>query len=183
MRRDRETGNIIHRITRLDTRLTAAVQSIGYSGYGRLMRLATLSGNAEVVTPLMLLLGIHGYYSRLPRLIWAAGITMGLMLAYNGLKYFFRRARPDTEYAAALRTTSFPSGHAADAMACYGLLGYTASHYAGLIGIWIAALCGVWVVAIGVSRVYLGAHYPSDVVAGWVLGGIGLIILVQSLHI
>lgn len=67
---------------------------------------------------------------------------------------------------------SFPSGHSLIAMTVYGLLGYFALHLAtrpwarGLVRV----LTALTVFAIGASRVYVGVHYPTDVLAGWTAG-------------
>lgn len=65
---------------------------------------------------------------------------------------------------------SFPSGHALGAAAFFGLLACLLSRaYPGRRGpIW--AFCGFMILGIGISRLYLGVHWPTDVLAGWVLG-------------
>lgn len=84
------------------------------------------------------------------------------------IKLFFRRTRPPTIYTESMRikSYSFPSSHAYSAMlsACY--LYAMSVHYGAC---WGGVVLGV-ALLIGVSRVYVGAHYPSDVVAGWLLG-------------
>ena len=111
-------------------------------------------------------------------IIW---VTLGLG---SILKLLFNRARPLTEYAANMRidTFSFPSGHTSGSTIAYGLLGYFAWHL--LAQPWsfaTAAVCAGLIVAIGVSRIYLGAHFPTDVVAGWLLGSVALVTIVYSL--
>lgn len=88
------------------------------------------------------------------------------------LKDLFDRPRPEMIDAARVFTASFPSGHATMSAVVYLTLGLllaeaTAArrlkaYFVGL-GIFMA-------VAIGVSRIYLGVHYPTDVIAGWALG-------------
>ncbi len=62
------------------------------------------------------------------------------------------------------RSSSFPSGHAMGSMVFYGLLLLWTDKK------WLKASIGILVVLIGLSRNYLGVHYPHDVIAGWVLG-------------
>ena len=101
----------------------------------------------------------------------------------NVIKLAFRRPRPLTAYEMQFNVVthySFPSGHSASSLLVYGLLGYLALMY--LPGAWAAVLgsvAAVFIVLIGMSRVYLGAHFPSDVIGGWVFGGVILLLTVQ----
>lgn len=92
----------------------------------------------------------------------------GLMSA--GLKLAFFRERPDIGLRLVPASSyAFPSGHSMAAAACYGALAVTLRR----VGRWRAGLVGVSLLCIalvGVSRVYLRVHYPSDVLAGWLLG-------------
>jgi len=89
------------------------------------------------------------------------------------LKAAFHRARPEGLRMVVVSGWSFPSGHSMVSFAFYGLLGYLL--WANLRGKKrrIAGAIGAVVVAvlIGISRIYLGVHYPSDVVAGFAAGG------------
>jgi undecaprenyl-diphosphatase len=91
------------------------------------------------------------------------------------LKLAFHRARPHPFFGFPLpRSYSFPSGHALFSFCFYGVLAWIATRY--LAGRWQRAL--VWITAviliglIGLSRIYLGVHYPSDVVAGYLAAGV-----------
>ena len=80
------------------------------------------------------------------------------------------RPRPDTALVLAL-STSFPSGHALGVMVgVLALLAVAWPVVAGPLRAWLVALGAVLVVAIGVGRVVLNVHHPTDVVAGWALG-------------
>ncbi|CAN5727861.1 hypothetical protein BH11ARM2_BH11ARM2_27850 [soil metagenome] len=121
----------------------------------------------------------------LPR---AATLVLGSLLSVPAnilLKTFWDRARPDAKIVhVAVETagTSFPSGHAMGATAYYGALAAIAwihldprRYRLPLVLVFVAI--PVWV---GVSRIYLGAHWLSDVVAGSALGLFILIPLVRS---
>ena len=108
-------------------------------------------------------------------IIW---LTLGIGFL---IKLLIGRARPLTEYAANLRvdTFSFPSGHTSGATIAYGLLAYLAWQLLPQpFGYIVAAMFGILIIAIGVSRIYLGAHFPSDVIAGWLLGAAALCVII-----
>ncbi|MDF2721517.1 MAG: phosphatidylglycerophosphatase, partial [Paenibacillus sp.] len=98
-------------------------------------------------------------------------IAFGL---YKGLKELFERPRPSVEALIEASGYGFPSGNALLSSAVYGFAAYA------LYRLWskrhpmrsrTAAAIGILLVlAIGVSRVYLGVHYPSDIIAGYCLG-------------
>lgn len=115
-----------------------------------------------------------------------AGVAIWLTLIVGSiLKLLFGRERPVTEYVANLRvdTFSFPSGHSSGAMIAYGLLAYFALKLLPQpYGMIAAIICGIIILLVGVSRVYLGAHFPSDVVAGWLLGATVLTLVIYVLR-
>lgn len=86
-------------------------------------------------------------------------------------KLITRRHRPETLYAQNMRfkTYSFPSGHSYISALVFGFLAIAAAAWLPF-GWLIAAALVALIFLVGVSRVYLGAHFPSDVVAGWTLG-------------
>jgi undecaprenyl-diphosphatase len=101
--------------------------------------------------------------------LWLVVTIIGALVLDLTLKYAFHRARPTPFFAALPRTYSFPSGHALFSFCFYGVLagllaGRTRSRLARVL-IW--TLAGLLVAAIGLSRIYLGVHYPSDVIAGY----------------
>jgi len=90
------------------------------------------------------------------------------------LKAILTRARPDivTRLVEVDQSWSLPSGHAANSAAVYGAIALVATvlwwRRRQRRAIWAAA--GIVIFLIGVSRVWLGVHWPSDVVAGWLVG-------------
>lgn len=100
---------------------------------------------------------------------------VGSFLLNSLLKYIFARPRPNLFPPLVVEHSySFPSGHTMAAVAVYGLLALVLWQR-GRRG-W-AALAGSWAPLVALSRVYLGAHYPSDVLASLAIGAIYLVIV------
>ena len=111
---------------------------------------------------------------RQPRLAWqvVAG-TLGGAAAELVIKPFFRRKRPTLlEHLEDVQSTAFPSGHAMASASLYLTLAFVASRSHRLRARRAALLAGASTVAvtIGASRVYLGVHWPTDVLGGFALG-------------
>jgi undecaprenyl-diphosphatase len=106
---------------------------------------------------------------------WRGAIALVVAVASTQLvvqllKEAIERPRPDAAFADH-SGFSFPSAHSATGMALYLMLTLIAARAAsGRLRVLIAVLGGSVIVAIGLTRVYLGAHYPTDVLAGWLTG-------------
>ncbi|CBN57217.1 putative PAP2 superfamily protein [Kamptonema sp. PCC 6506] len=100
------------------------------------------------------------------------------------LKKLFARTRPQLwERIVDVRFYSFPSGHAMMSMVIYGLLGYFLASYFPRWRWLIAILTVLLVTTIGFSRMYLGVHWPTDVIAGYIAGFVWLITCIITLEI
>lgn len=100
----------------------------------------------------------------------AALINMG---TYKAMKHIFLRARPDVVYHIVEQGGySFPSGHSAASMLVYGLLFYLVGKYCKnqKLRVLLQAVCGILVLTVGPSRLYVGVHWATDVLAGWCVG-------------
>jgi undecaprenyl-diphosphatase len=126
-----------------------------------------------------LIIGL-GYGKNLPTLTMAGIVALGTIILGSLLKLILRRDRPLTEYVERMfiDTFSFPSGHAAGTVPTFGLLAYLAWTLHQPWSLPVVILIAIITFLIGVSRVYLGAHYASDVLGGWLVGGSGLLVII-----
>jgi undecaprenyl-diphosphatase len=97
--------------------------------------------------------------------------TAGAFLWSESLKRIFQRARPPLPWLGPAAGYSFPSGHSLVSLALYSLLAYVWFQNVKKRGwrIGITLFLTLLATLIGISRIYLGVHYPSDVLAGWAL--------------
>ena len=111
-------------------------------------------------------------------------MIIGALLLNGAAKGFFGRARPDNIEALVQEPTfSFPSGHAMGSMILFGGLAFLICRmvrrektFKGLV----IFFCLVTALAVGLSRIYLGVHYPSDVLAGFSLGAAWLFLSISA---
>jgi len=144
-------------------------------------RIATHFGDPIVVCIVALVVITRGFMNEDIALMYAGTEILVTLLVGLLLKMLFERARPMTDYASGmwLKTFSFPSGHSSGSTITYGLLGYMALIVLpGPLGAAVLGSCFVVASVIGISRVYLGAHFPSDVIAGWLLGLVSLLAVI-----
>jgi undecaprenyl-diphosphatase len=149
----------------------------------RLIGPAWLQGVASDVTSLggpavltFITLAIGGYLLVIRR--WGTAALVGLSVASGsllsaGLKLAFDRPRPDlVPHAVAVASASFPSGHVMLSAVTYLTVGALLMRAQGRVGakVYVFAVAVLLTVAIGISRVYLGVHWPTDVLAGWCVG-------------
>lgn len=105
-------------------------------------------------------------------------LLLSCRLLVEGLKLFFDRARPDPlGHVVAVHSMAFPSGHSANAMAGWlGIALLAAPPWLRVPAIVFALSVAL---VVGVSRMVLGVHWPSDVVGGWALGAAWTLLLVR----
>ncbi|WP_085521912.1 phosphatase PAP2 family protein [Tuberibacillus sp. Marseille-P3662] len=155
------------------------IQSYLYDFWGTigdgLFVVITYIGSGYVAFPLT---GIIVIFLLLRKNYGMAGLLvlnlLGVRQLNRLLKLIFARPRPDLEHLVTVSYYSFPSGHAMNSIAFFGLLAYLLRSRLKNKGydfrfIWLAAALLIFL--IGLSRVYLGVHYPMDVLGGFLAGG------------
>jgi membrane-associated phospholipid phosphatase len=151
----------------------------------RVMLTVTELGNPSVVVPVaavsLVILWLQRYK---PEAKILAIACLGGVVLNIGMKLAFSKPRPELWHRLITETSfSFPSGHALGSMVLYGFLGYLlAIHYPKHSPI-IYALAALVIIAIGFSRLYLGVHWPTDVLAGYGIGFLWLRVCILMLQL
>jgi undecaprenyl-diphosphatase len=147
---------------------------IGSRSFEEAMRDVTGLGGVTVVV-MVTLVGALAFLMHRRR--WHAAILAGTVLladiSSEGLKLIYGRPRPDlVPHGSYVYSASFPSGHSTLSAATFLTLAMLIASLEPNRGtkIMVYVLAMLLVLAIGFSRVYLGVHWPSDVLAGWSLG-------------
>ena len=147
----------------------------------RLLTLLTYTANWQFITGVCLILLILPWTRRFPGLILSASPLFSTLL-YKLIKEILQRPRPEEAlHLIQQGGFSFPSGHAMTGLVFYGLVLYfflssikNSSTRRVLLAVGV-----IYIFSIGFSRIYLGVHYPSDVLAGWCLGGLQLMLILR----
>lgn len=167
-----------------DDRVTAWVQSWPAWLYQPLLAI-TNAGQPLTVIIFAGGLLVWSLWKHHDKLAVSSAIILGTIIVTSMLKLMLRRTRPDTEFAANMmyQTFSFPSGHAAAATVGFGFLAYAAlMNIPAPWNIVLCALVALFGLLVCLSRIYLGAHYPSDVLGGMLLGLAGLAVIVFAVR-
>ena len=108
-------------------------------------------------------------------------ICAGGILINQVMKLFFAKPRPELwTRLINEHSFSFPSGHAVGSMVVYGFIAYILAKELPVYRRYIYAAASILIIAIGFSRLYLGVHYPTDIIAGY---GVGILWLITCLKV
>lgn len=152
-----------------DTTVIAAVEHLRTPALTAILLVLTTTGGpvgVGVITTLLsiLLLRKRGYH----QLVFVLGSVLGALALFPVLKLFFERSRPSiVPHLVVEQAHSFPSGHAL--MSAVLAITVCVILYHTRWRRWAIGASIVCIVVVGFTRLYLGVHYPSDLVAGWCL--------------
>jgi undecaprenyl-diphosphatase len=176
------------RFAGFDLAVQTKVHAWSSPGLTYLMRALTFVGSIDVFIPtlivavtVLLLIGQKEQGVRLVRkrqvsTLFAIGVG-GALVLNESFKAHFHRARPTVPWSIGdEHTFSFPSGHSLFSFVLYGLIAYTVLTRRDPLGRRLGFTFGaaVLVLGIGLSRIYLGMHYPTDVLAGYTTAAVWL---------
>jgi len=153
--------------------------------------LTTLARSLSAVGSQKILIPVAGVAAVLllarRRLVLAGLVVVtwgGALGLYNLVKHFVHRPRPPAAiWLMKVTSTSFPSGHATQSLATFLALAFVAAALAAGAGMVAKGLALALAAAIGWSRVYLGVHWTTDVIAGWLIGAAWITIVLWGSRI
>jgi undecaprenyl-diphosphatase len=159
------------KIARFDQMCTSFVRGMESPPLTSIMKFFTYigSGLPIVLITLGILFFLYKVLHHRRELILFIWVVIGSAALNQVLKLIFHRARPTLNRIVEANGFSFPSGHSMAAFSLYGVLAFLLwRHIPTVLGRVILIIISViLIVAIGVSRIYLGVHYPSDVLGGF----------------
>ena len=164
---------------RFDEYVRGLIHQFAFPALTTLMQIASFLGSTLFLTLLGISVVIALYLKKHRRgAIIFTITTIGASLLLVSLKLAFRRARPEPFFDTILPASySFPSGHSLGSFCFYGALAAIITVRIEKLWlkilVWLAAV--ILILLIGISRIYLGVHYPSDILAGFAVGLIWVI--------
>lgn len=109
---------------------------------------------------------------------------LGALILNQGLKLCFAKPRPQLwTHLIAESSFSFPSGHALGSLVLYGFLAYVLAKQSPKSAHWFYSVAAAIIAAIGTSRLYLGVHWPTDVLAGYAVGFLWLMVCITMIKL
>jgi membrane-associated phospholipid phosphatase len=168
----------------VDDAIRTAVHGVSSPITTSILHTATQLGSPFFLIPMTMLISlVFLHLRRIRGAILLTATMVGVSLLNWVLKMFFQRARPTAFFGLSTPTSySFPSGHSLASFCFYGALAalVAARLRSPLLRavVWAAAV--VIIIAVGFSRVYLGVHYPSDVIAGYATGFIWVLTVASA---
>jgi undecaprenyl-diphosphatase len=138
-----------------------------------LLDLTALGGSTVLVLVVAAVVGFLVLQTRYRSALFVAATAVSGEMLNAAMKYAFHRPRPSiVPHLRAVFSTSFPSGHAMESAIVYLTLGAILMRAADnhVTKLYILGTAMLLTALVGISRVYLGVHYPTDVIGGWIIG-------------
>jgi undecaprenyl-diphosphatase len=167
-----------------DTRVLLAIHQFHNPFFDQLAIGISFIGQPQVLFVVCLILVVGLWFKRRAEAVALAIAGLGAVGLNFVLKDAFARARPELwQRIVDVRYYSFPSGHAMVSMVIYTFIGYLLIAHLRQGRFLVAALAVVLIGAIGLSRLYLGVHWPTDVLGGYAAGFVWVMTCVVGLQV
>lgn len=169
-------------IAPFDTAVISFVQGLEAPWLTAILKVFTTMGSGYFVAPMALILVAILYFGLRARpQAWLLLIVIaGTPLFNTLLKLYFKRERPDIHRILDAHGFSFPSGHAMISFSLYAIITFIAWGFiktaAGRVVLLL--FTAFMILTISISRIYLGVHYPSDIVGGFTVSALWLTIAI-----
>jgi undecaprenyl-diphosphatase len=140
---------------------------------GALLDLTAIGGPTVLALVVLAVIGFLWLQQRIRTALFVAATSFSGELVDTALKHAFNRPRPTiVPHLREVFSSSFPSGHAMESAIIYLTLGAVLMRVAEsrITKMYCLGIAILLTVLVGVSRVYLGVHYPTDVIGGWIIG-------------
>jgi membrane-associated phospholipid phosphatase len=182
-------GELLERVERsdgstaLDSSITNWVVAHRTGALTTLAHLFSTVGSQTVLLPLTAVVAVlllaRRQFAHAALLVACWGGALGL---YNLTKHFVQRMRPpmDIWLTHLAKSTSFPSGHATQSLGTFVALAVVGAVWLSGVRTGLLVLACVLACGVGWSRVYLGVHWTTDVIAGWLIAAAWVTVVVRQ---
>jgi undecaprenyl-diphosphatase len=166
----------------LDTATTAFLHGLASPTLDAVMNAATFVGSSPMLAAVVgLAVVLLLARRRRAEAVFIVVAFVGTLVLNDGLKSLFQRPRPGFDWAEVWPETGFPSGHSMDSFVVYLAIALVIWRLAGRrMGIVASVLALGVTISVGISRIYLGAHWLSDVIGGYLAAMLWLLLLVAA---
>ncbi|UHA75901.1 phosphatase PAP2 family protein [Paenibacillus sp. 481] len=180
-------GVLKNSFSEFDIAVTDTLRSFASPQLTEIVTFITHFASSHIIAPIAIIVAAtlaFGFKKQWDALCVAVVIG-GSALLNEGLKLIFQRARPEWEHWVHATGYSYPSGHSMTGLAFYGMVGFLIWLHLkerGKVRFYVPILTLLLIGGIGVSRIYLGVHYVTDVIAGFAAGMVWLIACIYGMQ-
>lgn len=163
------------KIAQFDSKIINYIQGLESPWLTKMMKFFTFigSGISVAIISIIVMIILYKFLHHRHELMLFIWIVIGTALVNDVLKNLFHRARPALHRIVEANGFSFPSGHSMAAFSLYGVIAFLLwKHISSAFGRGLLICISTFMIMmIGISRIYLGVHYPSDVLGGFLASG------------
>lgn len=169
-------------VENIDLQLIRNIQGLEHPTFTFIMKFFSYIGDTVrvIVISIIIVLILYKVFHQRIEIILFIIILVGSVILNVLLKYFFQRERPNFYRMIIQDGYSFPSGHAMAALSLYGIITFLLWRHIPKESGRIILICTstLFITLIGISRIYLGVHYPSDIVGAYLISGSWLLLTI-----